>query len=653
MEDNNMETREDQPKNLAVEQTENQAGGDVRPVEESAEIQHEEDIIPDVKDLTEAESEAAYHGEEEAVSAEELDEDQETFEHAPVEKMLEVLKSVLRDDRIREFKKSFHHLRTRYKEIFEEERNIVFNQYVEEGGDPENFKFAPKALLSELKAVIQQYADKINDIRKREDQELQSNLLAKQDVIDEMKKLITEEQDIKKAFERFNELKTKWSVIGPVPSKYANDLWSTYKHFNDAFYDFVKINKELYEMDLKKNLELKRQLIRRVEGLVQIQSVKKSIELLHQIQKDWRETGPVPKAKSQEIFEQFKNAVDKIYSRRNEFLQERDEERNTNLVKKTAFCEKAEAIAAQEYPKLADWKKAEEVIKQLEEDWRTVGRVPAELNDSIWERFKAARKEFFKKRYILLKQISSEYESNLLAKEKLCEQAEAIMNETDWKETGNKLIRLQKEWKKIGPVERKRSDEIWARFRAACDQFFQQKEQHFASQGSREQENLEQKQAVIAEVEAFVPGEVLEENLAKVKDFQKAYGEIGFVPIKEKSKLDQHFNKAMDGLFEKLHIDKDKKHRVEYKMRIEGWLQQPNPLYQLRDERTFVMSKVKKLEEEILQIENNLGFFKNSKGTDAFKKQFEDKVEALRADLAIWEDKRNLLKNAIKALETK
>lgn len=583
--------------------------------------------------------------------AEDLEEEVLTFEGENPEKMIGELKRVFAEDKVREFRRSFASLKERYKEILEEEKSHALQHFLEEGGIQEDFKYAMTAELHQLRELISNYSDRMADFRKKEEQQQQANYLAKQDILDEMKKLITDEPDIKKAIERFKELKDKWSTIGQVPSAKSTDLWNTYKHYVDSFYEYVKLNRELFEMELKKNLTAKQQLIRRAEGLLKMPSIQKSIELLHAIQKEWRETGPIPRSQSQETFQKFREIVEKVYARRDEFIKDREEERQKNLVAKMELCEAAKKLAEVEYSKLSDWKKADNTMKEYEEKWRTIGRVPQELNDTVWEQFKGSRKELYRRRNALQKQMNSEFETNFQAKVKLCEQAEALVDNTDWKETSQKLIRLQQEWKKIGPVDRKRSDEIWARFRAACDAFFGKKDQHFGSASEREQENLDKKKALVERINAYEPVESLDDNMIYIRDVQKEWAEIGYVPIKEKNAIEKAYDHAIDGLMSKLNIDKDKKHRVEYKMKLEGWMQQNNAYQLLKDERMFVGNRIRKLEEEINQIENNLGFFKHSKGADAMKKQFEDKVDSLRQTLSILEDKRTLLKNAIKTME--
>jgi hypothetical protein len=541
-------------------------------------------------------------------------------------------------------------LKKRFRDLLDEEKNRLYNQFLDEGGKPEDFYYTPSDTLNKLKEGIKKYSERLNEIRKKEEQQLNANYLAKKDIIHELKQLITEESDIKKAFEKFHALREKWSSIGPVPANLSDELWKNYKFYTDKFYEFVQINKELYEVELKKNLEIKQQLIRRAEGLIKIPSVKKSIELLHSIQKEWRETGPVPKDQSKELFEKFKETVQKVYERRDDFLKAREAERQKNLEAKTALCEQMESIASMNFSSLHEWKKQETEIQKLDENWKKIGKVPEQFNENIWERFKKARREFYRKKHTLLKQIREELKQNYAKKVKLCEQAEALQHSTDWKNTTHQLLKLQDEWKKIGPVERKKSDEIWTRFRAACDTFFQAKEQYFAGQSEREKANLEAKKILIEKINAITPAESLEENLQLIKKLQQEWNEIGYVPIKEKNAIEKAFQNAMNGLLAKMNIDQDKRFRMEYKLKIEQMMKAPNAATLLKEERTFVDNRLRRLQEEIIQMENNLGFFKHAKNADHIRKQYEGKIESLKNEVAHLEEKKQLIKNAFQQM---
>lgn len=579
-------------------------------------------------------------------------EEVENYEGATLQEMGDRLKDALKNDLVKSFRKNFLNIKARVKEIYDEEKQKAFDVFVEEGGKPENFHFTAEKALQDVRDIINKFGDKLAEIRKKEEQIMQANLLAKQDVVDELRRLISDETDIKKAFERFNELKAKWSSIGNVPLQHAENLWKNYKHLTDSFYDFVQFQKDIYEIELKKNLEIKQALIERVQALENEPSINKSIEDLRTIQKEWREAGPVPKEVNNEIFETFKAAVDRIYHRREEFVKAKDEERAANLAAKTLICEQLEAFnEAHEVSSLAEWKKLEEDVQKFEDNWRKIGRAAQPQNDQIWERFKNARKAFHKKRYAILDQQNEVFKKNYAAKVALCEKAEAMQNSTDWKKTSQDLIHLQNEWKKIGPVSRKHSDAIWARFRAACDTFFHAKENHFSSQTEQEVENAKTKQALVEKINAYVPSEDAEESLQQIKTFQQEWNSIGFVPMKEKKSLDAAFEKAINAIFEKLNIDPEKKHRIEYKVKIDTMLAAGNALSALKDERSFIGNKIRKIQEEVVQIENNLGFFGHSKGADSVKKQYEDKINRLRSEIEQLEDKRNMIKNAIKSLE--
>jgi hypothetical protein len=595
------------------------------------------------------------HEDAEVVAAIAELEEEEHFDSYDLNKIYDRVKTTLDENKLKDFKKSFVNARRRYKEIFEEERNKVYQAFIDSGEKAEDFKFTLTPEMVKVKEVLNTYQDRLTEMRRKEDAELQTNLLTKRDIVHELKDLISNESDIKKAFEKFNELRNRWKETGPVPAQFSTELWNNYKFFSDKFYEFVEINKELFEVELQKNEVAKEALIQRVEGLLEMNSIQNSIASLHSIQKEWREMGPVHKDRSDEIWNRFKAAVDKVYTRRDEYLKGRDEKRHENLALKTAICEKAEALAKMEFAKMADWKEKENELKALDEEWKKIGRVPTKHNESIWERFKTARKEFFKHKYNLLKGVREELQQNYQAKVKLCEAAEALKESTDWKGTSQKLIRLQGDWKKIGPIERKKSDEIWNRFRAACDAFFQAKEQFAAGQGDRENENLAAKQAIVEAIIAYTPAEKLEDNFAYINEQRKAYQAAGFVPIAEKQKIDKALEDAINGLMEKLHIDKDKKFRIEYKMKLEHMLHSGQADKLLKEERTFVGNRLRKLQEEVAQLENNIGFFGHNKGAniDAMKKTFTDKIEKIQVEIAQLEDKRHQLKTAFKQLEGK
>ncbi len=579
-----------------------------------------------------------------------LDEEIESFESLSVNELVDRLSSVWDKNHVKEFKKQFYTIKKRFGEIWDEEKLILLNQFTEEGGDAKDFYFTPENNLIELKDWVKKFSEKINEIRKKEEQELQANLLAKQDIVHELRLIISEESDIKKAFEKFNALREKWTSIGMVPQNYADDLWKNYKFLSDKFYEFVQINRELYEVEMKKNQEAKQQLIKRAEALLELPSVKRSVEMIHLLQKEWRETGPVSKEISKEIFDRFKELVQKIYERRDEFVKSRDEQRKQNLSVKKELCDQLDQLNSVDYKTLQQWRSAEAELKNIEEKWKKTGRVPSQVNDEIWERFKDAKRSFFKKRQSLLKQIQSEWTGNYQRKIQLCEKAEALKDNTDWKNTTQQLIQLQNEWKKIGPVERKKSDEIWTRFRNACDTFFQAKENYSASQGDREIENLNLKKQLIESVNNFQTKESIEENLEFIRSKQTEWSAIGFVPMKDKKLIEAEFDQAISKILQQLNIDKDKLFRIEYKIRIENMMQAQNAEAQLKEERTMVSMRARKLEEEINQLENNLMFFKYSKDADNIKKQYEEKILSLKKDLSQFDEKKQMIKNAFQKL---
>lgn len=562
------------------------------------------------------------------------------------------LKAAIEKNPESELRKQFSEIRNRFSELVEEAKQMALSAFTEDGGTEEDFRFNPSPEAIEIRDLIRKMNEKIREYRRNTERMLEANLLRKQDLISELQKLISEEPNMNKAFEKLRELQESWKQIGPVPKAQADNIYNTWRHYVNAFYDFASINKELYQIELKKNLEIKQDLIRQTRELMNVKSIKRSLELLHLIQKEWREVGPVPREMDKEIFEQFKNAYKAVYERRDEYFKQQDEVRKANLQVKENLCAEAEALATKEYESLKAWKEDEAKLKRLEDAWKKTGPVPKNANEAIWERFKSARKAFHKHRLRMLRDMSNRFDENYKNKVELCEKAEALKDSTDWKETTAKLIELQKKWKQIGPVDRKRSDAIWNRFRAACDHFFHAKEQWFAGREERDKESVEIRKAIIEELRAMQPLETVEEAIEQVKPLQEKWNQAPAMGPAERRNLEKAWNEALNAFFSKLDIDPVIRARLEYKAKLDSMLASPNALQLLRDERSYIGNRMRKLEEECIQIENNLAFFGHSKGADALKQQYLNKINDLRSEIENLKDRQHQVRNAIRQLES-
>lgn len=490
---------------------------------------------------------------------------------------------------------------------------------------------------------------KHNKARYNEEQEKikVQNLEAKNLILEELKVLINSEETLKKTYDEFKILQDRWKTIGMVPKNDINTLWQNYHFLVEKFFDKVKINKELKDLDLKKNLEAKMQLCEKAEELLLETSIIKSFKQLQQYHEEWKEIGPVPQDKKDELWERFKSATEKINERRREYYTEVQDGQEQNLSAKTILCEQAEQVSVQDVDSIKGWQEASAQITELLKIWKTIGPAPKKQNNEIWARFKTSLDNFFNAKKDFFNKLKEQQMHNYNLKLDLCLQAESLRNSNDWKNTTRELINLQAEWKKIGPVPRKQSDRIWKRFRSACDEFFAAKTDFFKNVQSHEDENLRLKQELVEKVKAFEIGEDRNKAVDALKDFQRQWMDIGFIPIKEKERIQNEFRAAINKHFEKLKMDSVAMGAQNYRSKIERMSKDaPEANRVIGKERNFLLGKIQQLQEDIKLWENNIGFFAESKTANLLKTEFEKKINKAKEELAQFEAKLKVLRES-------
>jgi hypothetical protein len=383
-------------------------------------------------------------------------------------------------------------------------------------------------------------------------------------------------------------------------------------------------------------------LCEKAEELLIEESINKSFKLLQEYHNEWKAIGPVPTANNEEIWERFKTTSDKINERRREHYEELQGQLEENYKAKQALCAKAEELVLQPVNTNKEWAERTAEIEELFKVWRTFGPAPRKQNDEIWDTFKAYMNQFYDAKKKFFKELKSEQQDNYHRKLDLVKQAEALKDSTDWNHTTKILVNLQKEWKKVGPVPRKHSDEIWKQFRAANDYFFNAKSKHFKGQFVEEEKNLEAKQALIDEIKTTDYSENKKENLEKIKVFQRKWSEIGNVPRKDMDKLYKAYRAAIDEQLDKLNISPVDFRNAGFKDRIDD-LKNKDDDYALRKERQFVQQSIDKLKEDVLLWENNMGFFRHSKNADVLKMEFEKKIQKAKAEILVLREKMKLI----------
>ena len=493
-----------------------------------------------------------------------------------------------------------------------------------------------KQLYSQYKSMRSSYVMSIE--RQKEE-----NYTQKVKILEELKALTEAQEDLQQTFPAFRELQNRWKTIGPVPQNHTKDTWDNYQYLVEKFYDYVKINNELRDLDLKKNLEMKLSLCEKAEALVEETSIVSAFKKLQKYHEEWRELGPVPKDQREAIWERFKKATSEINKKQQDYFERQKDEQKGNLEKKAALCEKCEAIANSENNDNKDWNALTKEVEALQAEWKTIGFASKKENQKIYDRFRAACDLFYSSKREFYSMFKNTMQENLDKKIALCEQAEALKDSEDWKKTTDQLINLQKKWKEIGPVARKQSDIVWKRFRAACDYFFDNKAKHFSSVDESYEANLQKKLELIAEINEYKLDSKTSENIEALKDFQNRWAEIGFVPIKEKEKVQAAYRHAMDTKFADLRSAENENRFNSFKKHLKDIKTSNKGDKGLRVERDKLVQKFRKMESDIAVWENNMGFFAKSKNADALLSDLEKKIARAKEELAQIEEKIKLI----------
>ncbi len=503
--------------------------------------------------------------------------------------------------------------------------------------DPLSTRFdAAFAVYKEKKAVFDQLQEK----------EKHENLVIKEKILEELRLLIESEEELKKTYDLFNALQERWRSVGPIPQSSKSTLWNNYHFLVEKFFDKVKINKELKDLDLKKNLESKTELCEKAEELLLESSITRSFQQLQNLHEAWKETGPVPKDKKDEIWQRFKAATDKLNNRRQEYYELVRDEQNNNYAAKLVLCEKAEELNTSVPETPRQWQQKTDKINELFKVWKSIGFAPKKVNNEVWNRFRSALDTFFSNKKEFFKKYKDQQRDNYNQKLNLCLQAEALQDSDDWKANTDALINLQKEWKQIGPVPAKFSDKIWKRFRQACDHFFKRKGEHFENIGSQQDGNLKQKLALIEQIKSHQYTSDNTENLNILKDYQRQWMNIGHVPIKQKDRVQAEFRKAIDHQFETLNISKKAKNTLSFRSKIENLKNVPHAGNIIYKEKNMLISRINALESDIKVLENNIGFFASSKKADILKAEFEEKIEKAHSEIDVLKEKLRILREA-------
>lgn len=535
-------------------------------------------------------------------------------------------------------------LKTTFYKIHLAERDAQMKEYLAKGGDPEKYILLPDDTEEAFKAEMQLIKEKRAKIFLAQEEEKQDNLRKKEEIIEKIKAMTTSPEEANKSYQDFKALQQEWKEIKNIPADKASEVWKNYQLYVEQFYDMLKLNSKAREYDFKKNLEAKTKLCEAAEKLNEEEDVISAFHQLQDLHQQYREIGPVAKELREQIWERFKAAstvINKKHQQHFEDLRAKEEE---NLAKKTALCEKVETANQGEYKTAKDWEKVTQEIIEIQKEWRTIGFAPQKMNVKIFERFRIANDEFFNKKAEFFKGLKDTYSTNLEKKQQLVNKAKELADSTDWKKTGDKLIALQKEWKKVGTVPHKQGELLWKEFLDTCNKFFEARNKQNAGSRSEEHANLDKKRNIIAQLKELIVAEINDNDFQKkLKDLAKQYSAIGHVPFKEKDKVYKEYHEAIDAAYEKLHATNAKRHFDNFKNNLKNVAKEG--VNALGNERSKLLRRYDQLRNEITTYENNLGFFNTaSKKGNSLVEEMNRKIEKLKADL-------EMVKQKIKAID--
>jgi len=538
-------------------------------------------------------------------------------------------------------------LKQTFYKIHNAEIEAAKKTFVENGGAEEEFIAQPSGVEEEFKSLMAAIKEKRSALAAEIEKQKEENLQVKLSIIEELKELVESPDDANKSYNEFKKLQQQWNEVKLVPQAKVNELWKNYQLHVEKFYDILKLNNEFREYDFRKNLEIKTHLCEAAEKLADEQDVVSAFHQLQKLHQEFRDTGPVAKELRDEIWNRFKAASTAVNRRHQQHFEALKETEQHNLDQKTVICEIVEAIEFDQLKTFAAWETKTQEVIALQNKWKTIGFAPQKMNVKIFERFRKACDEFFKKKGEFFKLLKEGMNANLEKKKALCEKAESLKDSTEWKETAEILTKLQKEWKTIGPVSKKYSDAVWKRFITACDYFFEQKGKATSSQRSVEQENLEKKKAIIARLTAIDETTDADEASKEIRELMKEWNGIGHVPFKEKDRLYKQYHGLIDQLFDRFNISASNKKLSNFKSSI-GNIQSGGS-QSLYREREKLVRTYENMKNELQTYENNLGFLTtSSKKGNSLLTEINRKVEKLKSDLELVLQKIKVIDESIK-----
>jgi len=509
--------------------------------------------------------------------------------------------------------------------------------FIDGGGEPEKFEPQIDPIEPEFRASMQLIRDRRAAAQEELERQKAENLKRKLEILDRIQQLASTPEEANSTFDEFKALQAEWKEIKLIPAERATELWKNYQLYVEQFYDLLKLGHELRDYDFRKNLEAKTRLCEEAEALTQVPEVVAAYNRMLILNQEWKETGPVAREFREEIWNRFKTATTAVYKRHQDFFEARKAREEENLAQKTALCEQLEAISTDELKTSSEWDNITKKIIEMQAAWKAIGFAPQKMNTAIFERFRKGCDAFFEKKAQFFQTLKESLNENLAKKKELVEKAESLKDSTEWRSTGDILVNLQKQWKEIGNVPHKYSEELWKRFVGACDHFFEARQQATAGVRDEQNANKEQKLSIIEQLKELAE-KGGDEIMQQVKELQKKWNEVGHVPFRDKDKLYKDYREVCDKIYGALNASQAKRHLNNFRHNLAQKLEKEGG--SLSNERQRMMRAYERMRDELNTYENNLGFLSsNSKKGNSLVDSMKKKVEKLRDELSLLAQK--------------
>lgn len=559
--------------------------------------------------------------------------------------LIQKLEELLQTEDITSIKQQVRDLQNDFKAETAKETQLQKEKFEsEEQEEGATFRYEGSEEDDRFYELIGNYRERVKEHGQRIAEEQKKNFEKKKELLDKLENIIQNEENIKNAFDGFHAIRDEYAALGDVPGDKYRDLEDRYQALRDAFFYNINIYKELREHDLKRNQELKQELIDKAKALKALDTIKEKDQLVRLYQKEWSEIGPSPRETYKEMADEFFGTCREVIDEIKTYYDGLKEEQEANLAKKVALVDKMKELLLHEIKNHSTWTKKTEEVLAMQKEWKEIGFAPKKENEEVWQEFRGLCDLFFDRKGEYYEKRKSSQKQNTEAKAKLVEKAEEIKGSTDWKPTTDAFLKLQKDWKNTGPALPKEEQRLWAQFRAACDTFFNAKKEHFAGMGDRQKENLKAKMDVIAEIEAFKLSGNKSEDIATLKEFSNKFNKIGYVPKPNIQEVFDKYHTALDAKYNTIDIGQEERRMLQYKNRVDDIKTGNNSDQAMKRERRLLREKIDRLNERIIQYENNKEIFTGS-GADALKKEIDKKINNAQKEIDEIKSKLTLLRD--------